>query len=37
MIAAAELERMKSHAVLVNTSRGTLVDSSALAKALAGR
>ena len=34
MIAAAELERMKGHAVLVNTSRGTLVDSSALAQAL---
>jgi glyoxylate reductase len=34
MIAGAELECMKGHAVLVNTSRGTLIDSSALAKAL---
>jgi glyoxylate reductase len=36
MIGASELKRMQEHAVLVNTSRGTLVDSGALAKALAG-
>jgi lactate dehydrogenase-like 2-hydroxyacid dehydrogenase len=36
MISTAELNAMKSHAVLVNTSRGSLVDSEALAKALAG-
>ena len=35
MIAAAELGAMRSHAVLVNTSRGALVDSEALATALA--
>jgi len=35
MISSAELDAMKSHAVLVNTSRGSLVDSEALAKALA--
>ncbi len=35
MISTAELDAMKSHAVLVNTSRGSLVDSEALAKALA--
>ncbi len=34
MISTAELDAMKSHAVLVNTSRGSLVDSEALAKAL---
>jgi len=35
LIGAAELERMRPHAVLVNTGRGTLVDSAALARALA--
>jgi glyoxylate reductase len=35
MISAAQLEAMRSHAVLVNTSRGALVDSQALARALA--
>jgi glyoxylate reductase len=35
MISAPELEAMRQHAVLVNTSRGTLVDSEALAGALA--
>ena len=35
MISTAELDAMKSHAVLVNTSRGSLVDSEALADALA--
>ncbi|HYQ12467.1 MAG TPA: D-glycerate dehydrogenase [Solirubrobacterales bacterium] len=35
MISTAELDAMKTHAVLVNTSRGSLVDSEALAKALA--
>jgi glyoxylate reductase len=34
LIAAPQLDAMKSDAVLVNTSRGTLVDSEALAKAL---
>jgi glyoxylate reductase len=34
MIAASELDAMKSSAVLVNTSRGSLVDSEALAQAL---
>ncbi len=34
LIGQPELARMKSHAVLVNTSRGTLVDSLALAEAL---
>jgi glyoxylate/hydroxypyruvate reductase len=28
------LRKMKSHAIIVNTSRGTLIDSDALAKAL---
>ena len=35
MISAPELDAMRSHAVLVNTSRGALVDSEALATALA--
>jgi glyoxylate reductase len=35
LIGADELSRMQSHAVLVNTARGTLVDSAALASALA--
>jgi len=35
LIGADELSRMQSHAVLVNTARGTLVDSGALANALA--
>ena len=34
LIGAAELGRMRNHAVLVNTSRGALVDSTALARAL---
>jgi len=34
-ISTAELDAMKTHAVLGNTSRGALVDSEALAKALA--
>lgn len=34
LIGAAELSAMQAHAVLVNTSRGTLVDSRALARAL---
>lgn len=34
LIGAGELARMQSHAVLVNTARGTLVDSAALASAL---
>ena len=35
LISAPELDAMQSHAVLVNTSRGSLVDSEALVKALA--
>jgi glyoxylate reductase len=35
LIGAAELDAMPGHAVLVNTSRGPLVDSRALARALA--
>jgi phosphoglycerate dehydrogenase-like enzyme len=35
MIGAAELARMRRHALLVNTSRGGLVDERALADALA--
>jgi glyoxylate reductase len=34
MIGAAELEKMRETAILVNTSRGTLVDAAALASAL---
>jgi glyoxylate reductase len=34
LIGAGELVRMRAHAVLVNTARGTLVDSFALAEAL---
>ena len=34
LIGEDELSRMRSHAVLVNTARGTLVDSEALARAL---
>lgn len=34
MISTAQLDAMRSHAVLVNTSRGSLVDSEALARAL---
>jgi glyoxylate reductase len=34
LIGSRQLARMRDHAVLVNTSRGTLVDSSALAEAL---
>ena len=36
LIGSAELEKMKSEAVLVNTSRGPVVDEDALADALAG-
>lgn len=35
LISGPELQAMQSHAVLVNTARGTLVDSAALAAALA--
>jgi glyoxylate/hydroxypyruvate reductase len=34
IVDAAFLRKMKKHAVLVNTARGTLVDSDALAQAL---
>jgi phosphoglycerate dehydrogenase-like enzyme len=36
MIGAVQLRRMRRHALLVNTSRGGLVDEQALAEALAG-
>lgn len=35
LIGAAELEAMQTHAILINTARGVLVDSEALAAALA--
>ena len=35
MISAAELSKMKKTAILINTARGPVVDSNALAKALA--
>jgi glyoxylate reductase len=34
LIGVAELDRMQAHSVLINTARGTLVDSEALARAL---
>lgn len=37
LVSAPELKAMQSHAVLVNTARGTLVDPAALAGALAAR